>query len=69
MESSRKEFIGYVHQALVDVEDRNLVEALLTGFENHPDKLDGYCLTYQRMTSRKWSSDSCSSRTMMLDTA
>ncbi|WP_342651445.1 hypothetical protein [Pseudomonas sp. REB1044] len=58
MESSRKAFVGYVHQALVDVEDRNLVEALLTGFENHPDKLDGYCLTYQHLTSRTWSEDS-----------
>lgn len=58
MESSREAFIGYVHQALVDVEDRNLVEALLTGFENNPGLLDGYCLTYQRMTSRPWSEDS-----------
>ena len=46
------------YQALVDVEDRNLQEALLSGFENHPGLLDGYCLTYQRMTSRRWSEDS-----------
>src|SRR5689334_24895105 len=54
MEKSSQKFIDYVNQALVDVEDGNLVEALLSGFHNNPDKLNAYCETYEDMTSSNW---------------
>ncbi|KPN89855.1 hypothetical protein [Pseudomonas nunensis] len=58
MEKLSRNFIEYVNQALVDVEDRNLVEALLSGFHSHPDKLDKYCETYVEMTSNNWTESS-----------
>lgn len=57
MEKSQH-FIDYVTQALVDVEDRNLVEALLSGFHNSPDKLNEYYETYEDMTSSNWTESS-----------
>lgn len=58
MEHLSRNFIGYVDQALVDVEDRNLVEALMSGFQSHPGQLDMYCQTYEQMTSGNWSESS-----------
>ncbi|MFD2406254.1 hypothetical protein ACFSVK_11715 [Azorhizophilus paspali] len=57
MDDSNGLFIDYVHQALAEVTDRNLVEALLDGFINHADLLDDYTQRYQYMTSRPWSTD------------
>lgn len=57
MDDSNGLFIDYVHQALAEVTDRNLVEALLDGFINHADLLDDYTQQYQYMTSRPWSTD------------
>ncbi|SDT02153.1 hypothetical protein SAMN05216598_3652 [Pseudomonas asplenii] len=58
MESSNGVFMDYVNQALVEVEDRNLVEALLDGFINNADRLIDYTRRYEDMTSQPWSTSS-----------
>ena len=58
MEHSTHAFIDYVNDALIDVEDRRLVYALLTGFENNRDRLREYRKTYEGITSGKWTTDS-----------
>ncbi|MEO8491956.1 hypothetical protein [Pseudomonas sp.] len=58
MEQLSRNFIGYVDQALADVEDRNLVEALMSGFYRHSERLDAYCRTYEQMTAGHWSESS-----------
>jgi len=58
MDSSNGAFIDYVHQALVEVEDHNLVEALLDGFINNADGLVDYTRRYEDMTSQPWSTSS-----------
>ncbi|KVH61029.1 hypothetical protein WS89_14045 [Burkholderia sp. MSMB1072] len=58
MEHSTPAFIDYVNDALIDVEDRQLVDALLTGFQNNSDRLREYRKTYEGITSGKWSADS-----------
>lgn len=58
MENLSRQFIGYVNQALVDVEDRHLAQALLSGFNSQPAELDRYCETYVDMTSSNWSESS-----------
>ncbi|QXI26707.1 hypothetical protein [Pseudomonas vanderleydeniana] len=58
MESSNGVFIDYVHQALVEVDDRNLVEALLDGFINNADRLLDYTRRYENMTAQPWSTAS-----------
>lgn len=58
MENLSRQFIGYVNQALVDVEDGHLVQALLSGFNSQTAALDTYCQTYVDMTSSNWSESS-----------
>ena len=58
MENLSRQFIGYVNQALVDVEDGHLAQALLSGFNSQTAALDTYCETYVDMTSSNWSESS-----------
>ena len=58
MENLSRQFIGYVNQALVDVEDRHLAQALLSGFNSQTAELGTYCETYVDMTSSNWSESS-----------
>ena len=58
MENLSRQLIGYVNQALVDVEDGHLVQALLSGFNSQTAALDTYCETYVDMTSSNWSESS-----------
>ena len=58
MENLNRQFIGYVNQALVDVEDGHLAQALLSGFNSQTAALDTYCETYVDMTSSNWSESS-----------
>lgn len=51
-------FLDYVNKALVDVKEKRLVDALLSGFERNTDRLAGYGLTYEFITSEKWSTPS-----------
>lgn len=51
-------FLDYVNKALTDVEDRALVEVLLSGFEKNVGRLETYAETYQFITSERWSTDS-----------
>nr|WP_234451991.1 hypothetical protein [Pseudomonas sp. AU8050] len=53
-----RQLIGYVNQALVDVEDGHLAQALLSGFNSQTAALDTYCETYVDMTSSNWSESS-----------
>lgn len=58
METLNRQFIGYVNQALVDVEDGHLAQALLSGFNSQTAALETYCETYVDMTSSNWSESS-----------
>lgn len=51
-------FLDYVNKALTDVEDKALVNALLSGFEKNVSRLETYAETYQFITSERWSTDS-----------